>query len=51
MKFGRTIFLGVAVWVSLITFLHAALNWEVFKAAPQDRDARPKFKVGFLPVT
>jgi hypothetical protein len=51
MTFRRTICVAVAVWVSLITLLHASLNWGLFDAAPPQREARAKFKVGFLPVT
>ena len=51
MTFSRALLLGTVAWVSLISFLHASLNWDLFDAARAERDARPKFKVGFLPVT
>jgi hypothetical protein len=51
MTFARTVLVGVAVWVAGITFLHATINWGIFEAAPAERQARKKFKVGFLPVT
>jgi hypothetical protein len=51
MTFSRAVLLGTLAWVSLISFLHASLNWGLFDAAPPEREARAKFKVGFLPVT
>lgn len=51
MTFSRTVLLGALVWVSLITLLHATLNWKLFEAKSQDGESRPKFRVGFLPVT
>jgi hypothetical protein len=49
MTFIRTVLIGTIVWVAVITFLHAALNWRVF-----DHDSNGtsgKFRIGFLPVT
>ncbi len=51
MTFTRAAMGGTLLWLGLITLLHAALNWELFNSARPDEDARPKFKVGFLPVT
>jgi hypothetical protein len=51
MTFARTIVLAIGLWVAGITFLHASLNWGLFEKAPAERQAREKFKVGFLPVT
>jgi hypothetical protein len=51
MTFGRAVLIGAVAWVSLITGLHAALNWGVFDAPPEGREARAPFRVGYLPVT
>ena len=51
MTFGRTLLLGVSAWAALISLLHATLNWGLFEPAPAERQAREKFRVGFLPVT
>jgi hypothetical protein len=51
MTFARTLLIGIAAWVAGITLLHAALNWGLFEAQQGERQAREKFKVGFLPVT
>jgi hypothetical protein len=51
MTFGRTVLLASLLWTAAITFLHATLNWGLFEPAPVNREARAKFKVGFLPVT
>jgi hypothetical protein len=51
MTFGRTVLIGTLLWVGAITFLHATFNWGLFEPVPEYREARAKFKVGFLPVT
>jgi hypothetical protein len=51
MTFGRTVLIGTIVWVTVITFLHASLNWGLFEPAPVEKETRQKFRVGFLPVT
>ena len=51
MTFSRTVVLGAFLWVALISFLHATLNWGIFDAKPVEPEARKKFRVGFLPVT
>jgi hypothetical protein len=51
MTFGRTVLIATLLWVAAITFLHATFNWGIFEPAPVHREARQKFKVGFLPVT
>ena len=47
----HTVLIATLLWVGAITFLHAALNWGLFEPAPAYREARAKFKVGYLPVT
>jgi hypothetical protein len=51
MTFGRIVLVGTLLWVALISLLHAWLNWGLFEPAPAQREARAKFRVGFLPVT
>jgi hypothetical protein len=51
MTFKRTLLACLTVWVAGITLLHASLNWGLFEPGPSNRQARKKFKVGFLPVT
>jgi hypothetical protein len=51
MRFGHTVLVATVLWVGTITFLHATFNWGLFEPAPAQREARAKFKVGFLPVT
>ena len=51
MTFRRVVLIGTLLWLGLITFLHATLNWGLFEPAPVRREARAKFRVGFLPVT
>ncbi|HEX4342778.1 MAG TPA: ABC transporter substrate-binding protein [Verrucomicrobiae bacterium] len=50
MKLGKTIGIGVVLWLVLITVLHGTLNWHWFAkhsaAAPGE-----KYRIGFLPVT
>jgi hypothetical protein len=51
MSFGRIAVIATLLWVGAITFLHATLNWGLFEQAPARREARAKFKIGYLPVT
>src|SRR5687767_3482110 len=48
MSLKRIVGISAAVWIALITALHAGLNLDLFrKTNPKER----LFKVGFLPVT
>ncbi len=51
MSFGRVVVIVTLLWVGAITFLHASLNWGLFEPAPAHKEARAKFKIGYLPVT
>jgi hypothetical protein len=51
MTFGRTVLIATLLWIGAITFLHATFNWGLFEKAPAEREARAKFKIGYLPVT
>lgn len=51
MTFSRVVVLGIALWVTLISGLHAVLNWGVLDPAQVETEARAKFRVGYLPVT
>ena len=49
MTSGKRVGLAVALWLVLISFLHATLNLGVF--APHKPAASAPFRVGFIPVT
>jgi hypothetical protein len=51
MTFARTLTLCLTLWLVIISFLHACLNWGAFDKQPEGRAERAKFKVGYLPVT
>ena len=51
MSFARTLTLCLTLWLVVISFLHAWLNWGTFDRKPAEVSARKKFRVGFLPVT
>ena len=51
MTFARTLTLCLTLWLVVISFLHAWLNWGTFDNKPVARSDRPKFRVGYLPVT
>ena len=44
----KTVVLSSAAWVLVISSLHAALNFDLFR---HERKPERTFKVGFLPVT
>src|SRR5262249_62416850 len=51
MNLSRTITLCLVLWLVVISFLHAWLNWGTFDKKPVAHSDRPKFRVGYLPVT
>jgi hypothetical protein len=51
MTFARTLTLCLTLWLVVISFLHAWLNWNVFDKKPAASSERKKFRVGYLPVT
>lgn len=51
MSLMRTVALAAALWISLITALHGAVNLGWRLAVRDDAPAEERFRVGFLPVT